>query len=150
MAKYLDLKVGKKLKVYKFNCGNGQNGAWGLFSFTPYETDDKGNTTYGQNYTIIISNYAQLNCFLRDGDSVEIDKINSVTTEFTSFKSKTTGQNVNKTVVKVAVDIKVPQMTNNNQQQPNNYYQQPNNNQFSNPNEESYYGNEDDYDMPNF
>lgn len=149
MAKYLDLKVGKKLKVYKFNWGNSQNGAWALFSFTPYETDEKGNTTYGQNYTIIISNYSQLNCAIGEGDMVEIDKINSVTTEYTSYKSKATGQMVNKTVVKVAIDIKIPQVANNYQQPQNQVpqnYQDNNGIEYPFPVDDE----NDDFNMPNF
>lgn len=34
MAKYLDLKVGKKLKIYRFNTGSGQNGNWAFFLYT--------------------------------------------------------------------------------------------------------------------
>ena len=56
MAKYLDLKLGKKLKIYRFNTGVGQNGAWAFFSYTPYEKNPDESITYGQEYTIVISN----------------------------------------------------------------------------------------------
>ena len=106
MSNYLDLKVGKKLKVYRFKWGTTQNGMWGLFSYTPYEKNQDGSTTYGQEYSIMIANIDKVKFSIKDGDSVEIEKINSITADFQSYTSKTTKQKVNKTVIKVSVDIK--------------------------------------------
>lgn len=168
MAKYLDLKVGKKLKIYRFNTGSGQNGNWAFFSYTPYEKNQDGSTTYGQEYTIQIANIDNVQFELKDGVSVEVDKINSVTADFQSYKSKQNGQMVNKTVIKVSVDIvtftngqtlqgsnpnvftpnpngQVQQPQYNNQNQP---YNQP---QFDDPSSNGYEFpfNEDDM-QPNF
>ena len=164
MAKYLDLKLGKKLKIYRFNTGVGQNGSWAFFSYTPYEKNPDGSTTYGQEYTIVISNIDDVQFELKDGVSVEIEKINSVTADFQSYTDKKTKQKVNKTVIKVAVDIKesdavftVPNRNPNvftpNANKPMN---QPNNqvtqNQFDGNGEdgEDEFPFENDYAMPNF
>lgn len=161
MAKYLDLKLGKKLKIYRFNTGVGQNGAWAFFSYTPYEKNQDGSTTYGQEYTIVISNIDDVQFELKDGVSVEIEKINSVTADFQTYTNKQTKQKVNKTVIKVAVDIKVsdavfnapngnPNVFTPNANKPMN---QPNNqvpqNQFDG-NGDDEFPFENDYAMPNF
>ena len=152
MANYLDLKVGKKLKVYRFKCGTSQNGSWGFFSYTPYEKNQDGSTTYGQEYSIIISNIADVTFQIKDGDSIEVEKINSVTADFQSFTSKQTNQKINKTVIKVAVDIKTTNessnvFTPNNNPQPRNQAPQPN----QDPNGFEYpFPADDDYNMPNF
>lgn len=162
MAKYLDLKIGKKLKIYRFNTGYGQNGTWAFFSFTPYEKNQDGSTTYGQEYTIMISNIDNVNFELKDGVSVEIEKINSVTADFQSYTSKKTGKQESKTVIKVAIDIKTTaDVANNNQQNPNVFtpngnkpMQQPQYNnqqpQYQEPSPSDYSYTDDDYNMPNF
>ena len=140
MGKYLDLKVGKKLKVFRFNSGSGQYGKWALFSFTPSEKDDKGNYVYGQEYTIIIDNFNEINYQLQDGMQVEIASINSITAEIVSYKNNK-GENVNKTVMKVKVNLKVESFSNQQQQ-----YSNQNSNDFN-----SYGGGfGGDYEMPNF
>lgn len=162
MAKYLDLKLGKKLKIYRFNTGVGQNGSWAFFSYTPYEKNPDGSTTYGQEYTIVISNIDDVQFELKDGVSVEIEKINSVTADFQSYTNKQTKQKVNKTVIKVAVDIKVSDavfaapngnpnvftpnankpMNQPQHQAPQPQYQEPSSNEYPFP--------DDDYNLPNF
>ena len=158
MAKYLDLKIGKKLKIYRFNTGVGQSGTWAFFSYTPYEKNPDGTTTYGQEYTIIISNIDKVNFALRDGDTVEVAKINSVTADFQKYNSKKTGKQESKTVIKVAIDIvaaangQTPQGNNgayipnsNDYQQQPQYYEQP---QYNDPAPSDY--SDDDFEMPNF
>ena len=133
MAKYLDLKVGKKLKIYRFNTGTGQSGTWAFFSYTPYEKNPDGTTTYGQEYTIMISNINNVQFELKDGVSVEVEKINSVTADFQKYTSKKTGKEESKTVIKVAIDIVIFENgqtlpgANNGTYTPNanNYPQQP-------------------------
>ena len=161
MAKYLDLKIGKKLKIYRLNTGVGQNGSWAFFSYTPYEKNQDGSTTYGQEYTIMISNIDNVQFVLKDGVSVEVEKINSVSADFQSFTSKQTGQKINKTVIKVGVDIKTTaDVANNNKQNPNVFtpngnkpMQQPQYNnqpQYEEPSPSDYPFSDDDYNMPNF
>lgn len=155
MPKYLDLKVGKKLKVFRFKCGDGQSGKWGFFSYTPYEKNQDGSTTYGQEYSIVISNLANVQFAIKDGDSVEIERINSVTADFQSFTSKTNNQKINKTVIKVAVDIKttndfsgayVPasEFENQSSTPQNNPYQDDNGVDYSFPVDD------EDLNVPNF
>lgn len=139
MAKYLDLKVGKKLKIYKYNSGTGQYGNWAFFTYTPAEKDQNGNYVYGQEYTIIIGNIDSFKYQLQEGMQVEIESINSVTAEFQSYTSKQTNQKVNKTVIKVAVNLKVENMNQQTQQQ---------NPGFNNSNDFNGFGG--GYDMPNF
>lgn len=126
MSKYLDIKVGKKLKVFRYKEGtNKNNEKWALFSFTPSEKDDKGNYIYGQEYTISIRNISEINYALNDGDFVEIVAINSVTANDSTYTSKQTKQTINKRVIVVSVDISL-----NDNSFDNNYNQQPNNNQY--------------------
>ena len=141
MAKYLDLKVGKKLKLFRLTTGIKQDGnRWGLFSFTPFEKTDKGDYIYGQEYTIFINNLTnEMN--LKDGDFVEIANIISVSAEDKSFKTKD-GVQHNKRVINVTVDIKANENQVNNNQS-NNY--QPNN-----YNEETGEISGSSYDLPDF
>ena len=140
MAKYLDLKVGKKLKVYKYKSGTSQNGNWAFFTYTPAEKDQNDNYVYGQEYTIVINNIDSFRYQLQEGMQVEIDSIISVTADFQSYTSKQTNQKINKTVIKVAVNLKVENM---NQQQV-----QEQNPGFNNSNDFNGFGG--GYDMPNF
>lgn len=123
MGKYIDIKVGKKLKLYRFASGFKQDQTrWALFSFTPYETDQKGNTFYGQEYTIFIDNINNVNRALQDGDMVEIASINSVSSKDNTYKGKD-GQQHTKRVIQVAVNIVInnQNVNNNNNAQYNNY-----------------------------
>lgn len=140
MAKYLDLKVGKKLKIFRLKSGTNQKGNWAFFTYTPAEKDQNGNYIYGQEYTIIVNNVDKL-CQLQDGMQVEIESIISVTAEYQSYTSKQTNQKINKMVMKVTANLKTDNQQNNNFQNPQN--QNSNNfNDFNN----SFGG----YDMPDF
>ena len=127
MSKYLDIKVGKKLKVYRYREGQSNYGKWALFSYTPYEKNDKGDVKYGQEYSILIANIEDVSKRLSDGDLVEIASINSVSANDTSYKDKTTGMTINKRVISVSVNIVVDNNSqynnnNSNEQVPSNQY----------------------------
>lgn len=143
MGKYLDLKVGKSLKLYRYAEGRRQDGQkWGLFSFTPAEQDDKGNTYYGQEYTIFINNINDTDRNFVEGDKVEIANIISVTAEDNSYKDKS-GQQRHKRVIRVVVDIVLNNNNNNNNSNSNN--KQNNSNNTNNIQIEN-----SSYEMPNF
>lgn len=143
MGKYLDIKVGKKLKIFR-----GKSGAdWFFFSFTPYEKNEKGDYIYGQEYVININNYKEVNYTLNDGDSVEIAAINSVTAEDNTYTSKKDNKTYTKKLIKVGIDIVIKD-SNNNQNNEVNYgiYNNGNSDDSSNnPNDL-----ESDYEIPNF
>lgn len=149
MSKYLDIKVGKKLKVFRYKEGtNRNNEKWALFSFTPSEKDDKGNYIYGQEYTISIRNISEINYVLHDGDFVEIVAINSVTANDSTYTSKQTKQTINKRVIVVSVDIS---LVGNDNPFDNNYNQQPNaNNNGNNNNQYPPVFENTDIDIPDF
>lgn len=140
MAKYLDLKVGKKLKIFRFKCGQNQNGQWALFSYTPAEKDQNGNYVYGQEYTIVIGNIDKFNYRLQDGMQVEIESITSVTAQYQEYTNRA-GIKVTKTVMNVVVNLKnenQQNIQNPPSQNPNDFNSFDNNNNFGG------------YDMPDF
>ena len=117
MGKYLDIKIGKEIKLFRFASGSKQDGSrWALFSFTPYEKNDKGDYIYGQEYTIFINNINDVNYQLRDGDKVEITNIYSVSAEDNTYKGKDGIQHT-KRVIKVVVDIRINNQVNDSNNQ---------------------------------
>lgn len=151
MGKYIDIKIGKKLKLYRFACGYKQDQTrWALFSFTPYETDQKGNTFYGQEYTIFIDNINNVNRALQDGDIVEISSINSVSSKDNTYTGKD-GQQHTKRVIQVGVNIVIDnQNVNNNNNMNNNNVQYNNYNNSQNDNIPPAFDDGDGYNMPSF
>lgn len=106
MGKYLDIKIGKKLKLFRLATGVRQDGnRWGLFSYTPFEKTDKGDYIYGQEYTIFMNNLTN-DISLKDGDMVEVANILSVSAEDNTYKGKDGVQHT-KRVIKVVIDIKL-------------------------------------------
>lgn len=150
MGKYIDIKVGKKLKLYRFASGYKQDQTrWALFSFTPYETDPQGNTFYGQEYTIFIDNINNVNRVLQDGDMVEIASINSVSSKDNTYKGKDNQQHT-KRVIQVAVNIVINnQNVNNNNNMNNNNVQYNNYDNSQNDNTPPVFDG-DGYNMPSF
>lgn len=144
MGKYLDIKIGKSLKLYRLATGIRQSDGkrWGLFSYTPFEKTDKGDYIYGQEYTIFMDNLPD-NMVLKDGDMVEVANILSVSAEDNTYTGKDKVQHT-KRVIKVVIDIKLKDNNNNNYT--NNNYQ---NNQIGNDNNEGAIS-DGSYDLPDF
>lgn len=149
MGKYIDIKLFKKIKIYRFSSGVKQDGGrWALFSYTPYEKDEKGNVMYGQEYTIFIDNIDNVNRTLKDGDTIEVKSINSVSAKDNTYKGKDNVQHT-KRVIQVSIDIVIDNNMPNNNNSFNNGYNIPqgNNNQNEDNNPPVFEGG---YDMPNF
>ena len=145
MAKYLDIKLGKEIKLYRLNTGTKQDGnKWALFSYTPYEKNDKGDYIYGQEYTFFINNINDVNYQLNDGDKITVDKIYSVSAEDSSYKDKN-GKQQHKRIIKVVIDIEIKGNSNNQ-----NDMQQNTNNNESSQEEFNYPISDNGYEFPNF
>lgn len=143
MAKYLDIKIGKKLKLYRLATGTKQDGTmWGLFSYTPFEKTDKGDYIYGQEYTIFMNNL-ESGMNLKDGDFVEVANILSVSAEDNTYKGKDGVQHT-KRVIKVVVDIKLDNNSNNNTNDNVNY------NNYNEVKDENPAISSGNYDLPDF
>lgn len=146
MAKYLDIKLGKEIKLYRLNTGTKQDGnKWALFSYTPYEKNDKGDYIYGQEYTMFINNINDVNYQLNDGDKIVVDKILSVSAEDNYYKDKN-GKEQHKRVIKVTIDIEI-KGNNNNQ---NNIQQNEFDNQSSSQENDFSAISDGGYEFPNF
>lgn len=144
MSNYLDIKIGKKLKLFNFKRGGQGENEWAFFNFTPYEAQANGTKVYGQKYMIIIKNIGSFGGEFHDGDSVEIAAIHSVTAEDSTYQKN--GQNITTRVIKVAVDIKIEE-NNHNEALNNNY--NSNNNKNNQQEYDTSFAN-DDYDVPQF
>lgn len=143
MGKYLDIKVGKKLKLYRLATGTKQDGnLWGLFSYTPFEKKDNGDYIYGQEYTIFMNNL-ESGMNLKDGDFVEVANILSVSAEDNTYKGKDGVQHT-KRIIKVSIDIKIENKTNENLNENTQY------GIYDNTKEDNPAIADSDYELPNF
>ena len=148
MSNYLDLKIGKKLRLYNFRSGVGTNNQkWGLFTYTPYENLADGSYKYGQKYSIVIDNIGNTNRDFKDGDSVIVANIKSVTAVDSDYQKN--GTTIHDRFIKVVVDIKIDNNSNTNT---NNNTNSIYNNNNSLPEEQTYDNSfaNDDYDVPTF